>query len=100
MTDDAKRIETEAIAALTGEQRNHACGILLRCITPKVWGEVQKAIAKNPKKWWVGYHFGWGMGIRNLLRKEGFKDSESKSGNLDDIYIPLVEEAVRRLKEA
>ena len=94
--DDSKRVEQEAIAALTADQYDRACGILLSGIDADTWVAVGNAIAKDPAAWWVGHHFGWSMGVRNLLREKGFTDKESKSGNLDDIYIPLVEAAARR----
>ena len=37
-------------------------------------------------------HFGWGMAIRNLLRKKGFTD-DKVGGNLDDYYVALVDAA-------
>ena len=50
-------------------------------------------INKSPEKWWIGHHFGWGMGVRNMLRKNGFDEKELGIDNLDDYYIPLVEQA-------
>lgn len=38
-------------------------------------------------------HFGWGMHVRNLLRQHGLTDDQVPSGNLDDYYVCLVEEA-------
>jgi hypothetical protein len=48
--------------------------------------------------WWLpdGWHFGGGMAIRNLLRKHGFSEEYFGVGNLDDIYIGLVEEAMQQ----
>lgn len=40
------------------------------------------------------FHFGAGMGIRNLLRQEVGADSILPSGNWDDFYIAAVERAV------
>lgn len=39
-------------------------------------------------------HFSWGMGVRNLLRTEGFGEDFFGIDNLDDYYVPLVELAV------
>ena len=54
---------------------------------------ITKMIKENPTEWWVGHHFGWGMGIRNLLRENGHGEKELGVDNLDDHYIPLIERA-------
>lgn len=36
-------------------------------------------------------HHGWGTGIRNLLRSEGFTEEHMDVDNLDDYYAQLVE---------
>jgi hypothetical protein len=54
---------------------------------------VSDMIQENPTKWWVEHHFGWGMGMRNLLRKNGFNEQELSIDNLDDYYIMLIEQA-------
>lgn len=56
--------------------------------------DIKSVILKNPEGWFAPYHFGWGMAIRNALRTEGFGESYFGIGNLDDIYVELVEEAV------
>jgi hypothetical protein len=40
-------------------------------------------------------HFGFGMAVRNALRKAGFGEEYFGIHNLDDIYIDVIEEAVR-----
>lgn len=54
---------------------------------------VTEMIKKEPSEWWAGHHFGWGMSMRNLLRKNGFSEKEIGVDNLDDYYIPIIEEA-------
>lgn len=49
---------------------------------------------KSPDEWWVGHHFFWGMGMRNLLRENGYGEKELEIGNLDDCYIELIENAI------
>jgi hypothetical protein len=56
--------------------------------------EIRKAYAADPKGWYTGYHFGWGMAVRNLLREKGFGEKYFGVHNLDDIYVALVEEAL------
>jgi hypothetical protein len=53
--------------------------------------------AMPTEDWPAGYHTFWGMGVRNALRSAGFGEREFAIGNLDNIYVQLVEEAVRPL---
>ncbi len=56
---------------------------------------VREAIKGNPQSWWVSRHSSWGMRIRNELRKNGFGEKELGVENLDNVYVGLIEEAVR-----
>jgi hypothetical protein len=56
---------------------------------------IREAIKKDPENWWVPYHFHWGMNVRNYFRKNGFGEEYFGVDNLDDIYVFLVEEAVK-----
>lgn len=58
-----------------------------------VW--LRDAIAVDPENWVAPYHFFWGMGVRNALRANGFSEGEFGVENLDNIYVALIEEAVR-----
>jgi hypothetical protein len=63
----------------------------------KVKRQVLKSYRKHGKLEWIHaemQHFGWGMAVRNLLRDKGFLDNMTKTGNLDDYYVQLVEAAV------
>jgi hypothetical protein len=40
------------------------------------------------------FHHGWGTGIRNLLRQNGFAETEMGIDNWDDYYAVVVEKAV------
>lgn len=42
----------------------------------------------------MGMHFGWGMGIRNYLRQQGYGEKWFGIDNLDDFYVTLVEMAL------
>ena len=63
-------------------------------LTPTVQEAIRKAIGDSPNKWWVDYHFGWGMGFRNLLREKGFPEAYWPVDNLDDIYTYIVEDSI------
>ena len=56
--------------------------------------ELKAAIAADPDSWATPVHLGWGMAVRNELRKAGFGEDYWPIWNLDDIYVPLVERAV------
>ena len=52
-------------------------------------------IAANPLGWSVYFHFSAGMEIRNVLRQAGYGEKETGIDNLDNLWVPLVEEAVK-----
>ena len=58
---------------------------------------LRSRIAEDPKAWWSrnGWHFVGGMRVRNVLRKNGYGEEYFGVGNLDDIYVELLEEAVK-----
>lgn len=56
--------------------------------------QIEKAFITDQNGWWVPYHFYWGMSVRNTLRTKGFDEEYFKIDNLDDFYVPLVEEAL------
>jgi len=56
--------------------------------------EIREMHEKDPLHWSGPYHFSWGMGVRNALRKYGLKDDLLPEGNWDDYYVPVVEVAV------
>ena len=55
---------------------------------------IQKAAAADPEGWWIVQHFSWGMSVRNLLRSNGYGESDLGIENLDDHYVGLIEEAL------
>lgn len=68
----------------------------LRTTLQPVREQIQAAMVEDPNGWWMGYHFGWGMAVRNILRQNGYGEKELLVWNLDDVYIQLVEEAIRQ----
>ena len=56
---------------------------------------LREAIEENPQRWWVARHYGWGTRVRNELRSNGHGESEFGVGNLDDVYVGLIEEGVK-----
>lgn len=56
--------------------------------------KISEAISKSPTRWTGGYHFNWGMKIRNLLRDKVCLDDKLATGNWDDYYAQCVEYAL------
>ena len=54
--------------------------------------DIREQMADDPIHWCSPHHFGWGMSMRNLLR-DVVADDELPSGNWDDYYVKIIEEA-------
>lgn len=78
---------------LTPEIKAPALEMLRKELAP-VTDQIRAAFTAAPNDWYVSYHFGWGMAVRNLLREKGFGEEYFRVHNLDDIYVALVEEAL------
>ena len=66
----------------------------------KMWGKqvrqmIREAIEENPQRWWVSRHVTWGTRVRNEMRTHGYGEKELGVDNLDDVYVGLIEEAVK-----
>jgi acyl carrier protein len=69
-----------------------AIAILQRELTEDTLTQVRELFAEDPEQWWLEHHMFFGMGVRNLLRKNGFGDDRF-GDNLDDYWVELVERA-------
>lgn len=56
--------------------------------------DILAKVKEDPEGWFGPYHFNWGMGIRNLLRTNGYGEEYFNWHNSDDYYVYLVEEAL------
>lgn len=56
---------------------------------------IRDALARQDPDWPAAYHMHWGMGVRNALREHGFGEEPFGIGNLDNIYVALIEESVK-----
>jgi hypothetical protein len=86
----------QRIYAQYADRKAPAVEMLRNELADSVKDEIRAAIAADPSHWAAPYHFFWGMGIRNLLREKGFGEDYWPIWNLDDIYVMLVEDAVRQ----
>lgn len=75
--------------------KKKAITYLMDNIPAETWDAIAKEIRKKGPRWWASHHLGFGMGVRNLLRKGGFNAGPL----LDDIWVELVEGAVKRFEE-
>ncbi len=53
------------------------------------------AVQNKGSLWWLPFHMGFGMYVRNVLRNGGFKWDAII---LDELWYTLIEEAARRVE--
>lgn len=82
-------------AQYSDEKKAPAVYMLRKELSKDVQQQIREAVAADPENWCAPYHFFWGMAIRNLLRDKGFGEDYWPIWNLDDIYVSLVEDAVK-----
>ena len=64
-------------------------------LSEKTKEEIRKVIeTQGIDDWIAGYHFNWGMAMRNALRDAGFSDDELPDKNWDDYYHQVIEIAL------
>ncbi len=56
--------------------------------------DLRVAIHSDRENWFAEYHFGWGMNVRNAMRKAGYTEKWLGVENLDDVYVEAIEHAV------
>jgi hypothetical protein len=63
--------------------------------TSETYEKLQAWVKADPKEWWFIHHFFGGMQTRNYLRQHGFGEDYWPVWNLDDLWVKIIEEAVR-----
>jgi len=81
--------------ALSEIKKKKAIKFLKKEISQELKIGLKLLIKKDPENWFTKYHFEWGMAIRNLLRRKGFGEKYFGINNLDDIYVELIEDAIK-----
>ena len=56
--------------------------------------DLRAHITQHGDEWPAPIHLWWGMWYRNQLRQHGIEDQSLPTGNLDDYYVRIVEEAL------
>ena len=73
-----------------------AMELIAASVPPEVAAEVRSAYEADPDGWWRSPDLRLvGISVRNLLRSRGFDAEYFRVGNLDDIYVLLVEDALK-----
>jgi hypothetical protein len=90
LPDDWHKFHAENIARIEPCIRKRAVEFLRKELAPEM-EIIKAAIASDPQEWWVAHHFSGMMGVRNLLRRNGFGEKELSIDNLDDYAVGLVE---------
>jgi len=84
----------EDYAAIPVSLKEPALSLLASLLEP-VSPEIRADYAKDPINWWKHGHFHFGLAVRNQLRRKGYDADYFGVSNLDDIYVFLVEEALK-----
>ncbi len=84
----------EAYAAIAPEIKAPALSLLNELLEPLA-SEIRGDYEKDPENWWKHGHFHFGLAVRNQLRRKGYDADYFGINNLDDIYVFLVEEALK-----
>lgn len=96
MTDkELYDFHTKKLAELPGDIIEQAVHVVLSVLDETTKNAIKKVAKSNPYAWAIGYHFYWGMWMRNQFRADaGITDDQLPSGNWDDYYVPIVELAL------
>lgn len=78
------------------EKKEKAIEYLSEYFPEELKVEIRYVMNEYGEDWIAPYHFGWGMSIRNKLRDSGFGEEFFEINNLDDIYVELIEAAVKQ----
>lgn len=95
LTDEQKAERDDLAIAMKSELWAKAI-VLLKDLLQHDMQHIRAAIAAGGHYGWSApYHFNWGMHIHNKLRQHLFSEQAFGVTNLDNIYVRLVEEAVK-----
>ena len=95
MTDkELYDFHTKKLAELPENIKEQAVQVVLSVLDESTKEAVKKVAKASPCSWATGYHFHWGMWMRNQFRDAGITDDLLPSKNWDDYYVPIVELAL------
>lgn len=97
MLEEERRVErADMINALASPLWPKAVAFLKDDLAP-VAAKTRERIAacSAGHQWIIPYHFHWGMSVRNRLRDAGFGEQAFGIVNLDNVYVALIEAAVK-----
>jgi len=82
--------------ALPTEKKNPAIDLLSKDLDSTGERQLLRDMMSDGPDWYVGQHFFGGMAVRNRLRAKGFGEKYWPIWNLDDIYVFLLEDAIKK----
>ena len=91
---DWEAFHAERVAALEPRMREGAVRFLRSAMEAEL-PHILELMKEDPDEWWVKHHFSGMMGVRNLLRRNGFSETDFAIDNLDDYAVGLVELAAK-----
>jgi len=94
MTVSTPAERREAYNVIPPEVKAPALSLLAELLEP-VAAEIRNDYAADAENWWKHGHFHFGLAVRNQLRRKGYDADYFGIANLDDIYVFLVEEALK-----
>ena len=63
---------SEKVTTSVCREKTRAVKYLIDHIPDETLSDIAKLIREDGKDWWIDHHYGFGMGVRNLLREGGF----------------------------
>ena len=82
-------------AELDVEKRKAAVLYLCEVIPEDMRCQIAELVKRTPRTWWGLHQRILGTHVRKELRKNGFGEEFMGVENLDDVWVELVEEAVK-----
>ena len=61
---------------ISAEEKEKAVQYLVDNAPVTILIDIEKIIRQTGENWWMEHHLGFGMGVRNLLRKGGLTGSK------------------------
>lgn len=77
------------------EKKDPAIEFFRTRLSDEVKEQIRGAMRIDITSWFAVGHFTWGMSARNSLRDAGFCEGYFGIENLDDIYVEIIEDAVK-----
>jgi hypothetical protein len=71
-----------------------AVALIAGTVLPEQRDEIRRALEADADCFSIDQHFGMGMGIRNILRRNGFDERTLGVPDLDHVWVAILREAL------